>query len=59
MQYVTVWRMHRARELIISSRQHIPDIAETVGYESEFSFSKAFKRVFDEGPGAVRRRYAA
>ena len=33
----------------------IADVANAVGYESEFAFAKAFKRLFDVGPGATRR----
>ncbi len=59
MSYVTVWRMHRAKELLATTSLHFADIAEKVGYESEWSFAKAFKRVFGQGPGAFRRQRSA
>lgn len=55
MQYLTQWRMHKARALLVSSAQSTAQIAQQVGYASEWSFSKAYKRVFNEGPGATRR----
>lgn len=55
MQYLTQWRMHKAREMLMSGAQSTGDIAQRVGYASEWSFSKAYKRVFGEGPGATRR----
>jgi transcriptional regulator GlxA family with amidase domain len=38
-----------------STSDSIAQIAETCGYMSESSFSKAFKKQFDTGPGAVRQ----
>ncbi len=55
MQYLTTWRMHRAKDLLRSSQLHLADVAQKVGYESEWAFAKAYKRVFGEGPGAARR----
>ncbi len=54
IQYLTEWRMHKARELLISENSSVSRVAEQVGYSSEWSFSKAYKRVFGEGPGATR-----
>lgn len=55
MQYLTEWRMLRARTLLESSRRNLGDIAEACGYQSESSFSKAFKKQFGQPPGMVRR----
>jgi len=55
MDYVTGWRMQRASEMLRSSRDSMADVAERVGYRSEAAFSRAFKRVFDQPPGAFRR----
>lgn len=55
MNYVTRWRMLKARELLKASDKSLPDIAERVGYSSESAFSHAFKRQFGQGPGAFRR----
>jgi len=55
MDYVTDWRMQRAREMLQTTRGSLADVAERVGYRSEAAFSRAFKRVFDQTPGALRR----
>jgi len=54
MQYLTEWRMHRAKHLLASSRNSIGSIAEQCGYQSESAFSKAFKNQFSQSPGAFR-----
>ena len=55
MNYLTRWRMLKAKELI--KRKHIPliEIAESVGYSSEASFIRAFKKQFKKNPGTMRR----
>ncbi|MFV2093222.1 MAG: helix-turn-helix transcriptional regulator [Hyphomicrobiales bacterium] len=55
MDYVTGWRMQRASEMLRSSRDPLADVAERVGYRSEAAFSRAFKRIYDQTPGAFRR----
>ena len=59
IQYLTEWRMHKAREYLMTSDASVAQVAERVGYASEWSFSKAFNRVFGEGPGAARRTQSA
>ncbi len=54
MRYMLEWRMFKARELLANDKISIAQVAERVGYSSEFSFSKAYKRVFGEAPGATR-----
>ena len=55
LAYVTRWRMILAARLILSSHTSLAQIAEHVGYESEFSFSRAFKRNFGVAPASYRR----
>ena len=55
MQYLTLWRMQKARELLQSEDHAVAEVAEAVGYQSEWAFARAFKRVFGMGPGAMRR----
>lgn len=55
MQFVTRWRMQRARELLSGGRHSVAQVAEQSGYGSEAAFSKAFKKVYATGPGAIRR----
>ena len=56
MQYVTCWRMQRAFEQFKTTKQSVTQVAENYGYRSEASFSKAFKKHFGYGPGAVRKK---
>lgn len=55
VQYLTFWRMQKARELLSETRLGTAAIAERVGYQSEAAFGKVFKKVVDTGPGAYRR----
>jgi AraC-like DNA-binding protein len=58
MQYLTMWRMQRARRLLSETGLGTAAIAERVGYLSEAAFSKAFKKAVGMGPGAYRRELA-
>ncbi len=59
MQYLTLWRMQLARRLLTESHLSMAAIAERVGYRSEASFGKAFKKAAGTGPGAYRRTTAS
>ncbi len=54
MEYLTRWRMLLAGDRLTSSTEPILSIALSLGYESESSFGKAFKRVMGSPP----RRYS-
>lgn len=53
--YLTRLRMREARELLTGSRLLVTDIAEQVGYHSELSFVKAFKKLHGKTPRAYRQ----
>jgi AraC-like DNA-binding protein len=55
MQHLTRYRMARAAEYLRSTNAGIREIARRMGYESEVSMSKAFRRQFGTSPGAYRR----
>ncbi len=55
MRYVIRQRLQRAAERLRQSGTPIGRIAEEARYESEASFTKAFKREFGIAPGAFRR----
>ena len=55
MRYLSRWRMLAARTLLEQGRASTAEVAEQVGYRSEFAFAKAFKRAFGKGPGQYRR----
>lgn len=54
-QYLTRWRMRTAARMLVGDRLPLGEIAARVGYESEFAFSKAFKRAYGVPPGAYRK----
>ena len=56
MQYLSFWRMQEASRLLQKTQLALIEIAEQSGYDSEASFSKAFKKVTGQTPGAVRRQ---
>jgi AraC-like DNA-binding protein len=56
MQYLASWRIHVAAHELVSSNRSIAQVAQDVGYESEASFTRAFKRVMDAPPASWRRR---
>jgi AraC-like DNA-binding protein len=56
MQYLANWRIHVAAHELVNSGKSIAQIAQEVGYESEASFTRAFKRVMETPPATWRRR---
>jgi AraC-like DNA-binding protein len=56
LAYVTRWRMTIAADLLEAGAL-IANVAHQVGYENEFAFAKAFKRLRGVAPGQHRRRY--
>jgi len=55
ISYLAQWRMLLAGQLLRESSETIAQIASTVGYESEATFSRAFTREMGLAPGAWRR----
>ena len=53
--YLTRLRMREARQLLSSTNLPVADIAERVGYQSDLSFVKAFKKLHEITPRAYRR----
>jgi transcriptional regulator GlxA family with amidase domain len=47
--------MQLARELLGQSGMSVAEVASRLGYESEASFARAFKRITSVSPGIVRR----
>jgi AraC-like DNA-binding protein len=54
IEYLTGWRLQVAAERLRSTAEPLARIAELVGYDSEASFSRAFKRTMGVSPGAWR-----
>jgi AraC-like DNA-binding protein len=52
--YLTRWRLHLGAEMLKSTSSSVAEIAAEVGYESEPSFNRAFKREFALPPARFR-----
>jgi transcriptional regulator GlxA family with amidase domain len=59
IRYLTGARLGRAAGYLATTNQSLHAIARRTGYDSEASFSKAFKREFGRSPGEYRRQIAA
>lgn len=55
MNFLTRWRMLLAKNLIAAENFTLAQAALELGYESEATFSRAFKRTMGYAPGALRR----
>ena len=55
MQYLTQWRMLLATNLLRRSNVPLARIAEEVGYQTDTSFIRAFRREFGTPPAAWRK----
>lgn len=54
-RYVARWRMHLAGAWLHAERMTVSEAAARLGYESEASFSRTFKRFMGAPPSAFRR----
>ena len=54
IRYLTEWRMHLADELLATTELGVATVARRVGYDSEESFSRAFKRARGLSPSHWR-----
>jgi AraC-like DNA-binding protein len=55
MQYLALWRMQLASRAILDGSP-IAGVAESVGYESEAAFSRAFKKLVGQSPATWRKQ---
>lgn len=56
LSYLTRWRVHRAKMLLLDSSSSVLDVALAVGYESDTALNRAFHRLGEDSPGAWRRQ---
>lgn len=54
--YLTRWRLQLGAQMLTSTSRSVLEIAAEVGYESEASFNRAFKREFGLPPARFRNR---
>ena len=57
MKYLTEWRMELAAARLLDSHDTVAAIAADVGYESEASFNRAFRRHAGQPPATWRREH--
>lgn len=58
MQYLASWRIQVAASLLRNTNATVASVAQDVGYDSEESFARAFKRLVGSPPAAWRRQAA-
>jgi AraC-like DNA-binding protein len=56
LRYLTDLRLRMAATRLVTGDARLAEIASEVGYATEFSFAKAFRRVYGVAPGTFRRR---
>ena len=54
MQYITMIRMDRAKELLVNSNMQIKDVVAEVGYIDVANFVRKFKNYEGMTPGQYR-----
>lgn len=57
MSYLAKWRLKVGSESLVSTDRSVSEIAADVGYASESSFNRAFKRQYKLPPAQYRRRH--
>lgn len=59
LDYVTEWRLYRAKVLLASTDASLAEVASQVGYASDTALSRAFKRKVGLPPAQFRRAVLA
>jgi AraC-like DNA-binding protein len=57
LAYLTKWRMNLAAGYLRDDQISIREVAERVGYESQASFTNAFKRSFSLSPREYKEQH--
>jgi transcriptional regulator GlxA family with amidase domain len=58
LEYLTRWRMYKAGGMIRSNHMSFSEVASAIGYGSESSFSRVFRREMGLAPREYRRKCA-
>ena len=56
LQYITTWRLMKAKSLLKDTMLPLVEIGERVGYSSETAFYRVFKKRFQISPGQYRKQ---
>jgi len=55
IEYLALWRMYTACNLLSDTHASVAEVASQVGYESDIAFARAFKRGVGTSPAEFRR----
>ena len=55
VQYLMHYRVSKAKELLAITDLTIAEVAEAVGYQDNFYFSRVFKKVMQQSPSQYRK----
>lgn len=55
LEYLTRWRIYKGAVLLRDGNRKLTEVANAVGYDSDASFNKTFKRIVGVTPGEYRR----
>jgi AraC-like DNA-binding protein len=55
LSYLTNWRIIKAKELLLTTRGNISEVAMNVGYRSEAAFNRIFSKKVSQTPASFRR----
>jgi len=56
-QYITEYRLEKAKELLLNSELKVNDISAKVGYSDSNYFAKIFKKINEQTPSDYRKRH--
>ncbi len=56
LSYLTGWRILKAKEILLESKENISEVASKVGYQSEAAFNRLFKTKVGVTPANYRRK---
>lgn len=59
LRHLVALRLARGARLLVEQGASLAEVSSVIGYESEFAFSRAFKRRFGEAPAIFRRKMGA
>jgi len=57
LEFITKYRMHMAKQLILNTEHSLTQIAELVGYNDVGYFSKCFKKYYQVSPKQMTKRH--
>lgn len=57
LAYLARWRLQLGARRLLDTRGKVLEVAQSVGYESEAAFSRAFSRAYGMPPGRYRKQH--